>query len=390
MIKFLKCKENLETCDLEKYLEQSGIKVLKKYKLTGIFKVDIPENKGIQIQTKHDIQSLVEGATIDEVYDDFPVEALLSEAIPQIEADKVWQEFHVQGEGRILGICHTGIDSSHVDFNGRIVATQDFTGEGDYDGHGHGTHVASIAAGSGQFSKGQYKGVAPKASLVIAKGLNSRGQGTAEAIVDSLEWLHDKNVHAINLSLGGQAQKGVRDIILVTCEALVERGIPVFCAAGNGGPNASTISTPGISPKVIAIGAIDDTNHVARFSSRGPTLSGYKKPDVVAPGVNVIAARAKNTSMGTPIDDHYTQASGTSMATPLAAGMGLLILQLNPSLTALDLKALMMESAVKLKNTNANDVGQGRVDAYTAAQAAEDSRPSNHHSLEPVQVDSES
>ena len=367
MIKFIKVAGPAEFDDLEKALEASGVKVLKKYQLTGIFKVEVPDDHPtLAPLSKQSLQKAVKGLTITEVYDDFPVEAFLDQAVPRTSVDLVWKRFENEGEDMIIGICDTGVDVTHGDLAGRILGTVDFTGEGDFDGNGHGTHCATIAAGDGSRSNGKYRGVAPKAKLYMTKGLNSAGQGSASSIVDGIEWLHEKGVHVISLSLGGTAQPGVKDILQITCEAAVDAGIAVFCAAGNSGPGERTIATPGVSTKVITVGASDDNDKVAGFSSRGPTVDGYEKPDVVAPGVNIVAGRSKNTALGRVIDEYYVELSGTSMATPFVAGVGLLMLKANNDLKPEEIKAALENSALDLKTGNDNIEGEGRIDAYAA------------------------
>ncbi len=200
----------------------------------------------------------------------------------------------------------------------------------------------------------------------MAKGLNSQGQGSASSIADGIDWLHERGVQVISLSLGGTAQAGVKDILQVTCEAAVEAGIAVFCAAGNSGPGERTIATPGVSTKVITVGASDDQDHIADFSSRGPSVDGFEKPDVVAPGVKIIAGRSKNTALGTIINDYYVELSGTSMATPFAAGTGLLILKAHNGLKPGELKARLEGYALGLHTGSGNIEGKGRIDAYAA------------------------
>jgi serine protease AprX len=367
MIKFIKCAEPAEWDELEKSLEGSGAKVLKKYKLSGVFKIEIPDEQvGRSPLSKQSIQTMVKGLTVTEVYDDFPVKAFLDEAIGRTSVDLVWKRLTNEGEGMVIGICDTGTDVTHGDLAGRILGTADFTGEGDFDGNGHGTHVATIAIGDGSRSNGTYRGAAPKAKMYSAKGLDSQGQGSASSIADGIEWLYEQGVNIISLSLGGTAQPGVKDILQVTCEAAVDQGIAVFCAAGNSGPGERTIATPGVSTKVITIGASDDNDRVADFSSRGPTVDGFEKPDVVAPGVNIIAGRAKNTALGRLIGDYYVELSGTSMATPLAAGIGLLLLQAHNGLAPGELKARLESYALDLRTGNDNIEGEGRIDAYAA------------------------
>jgi len=367
MIKFIKCAEEAAFEQMAKALENSGVKVLKKYQLTGLFKIEVPDDHPTLMKaSKQSLQKAVKGLTVTEVYDDFPVKALLDQAVPRASVDLVWKRLKNEGEDMVIGICDTGVDVTHGDLAGRILGTADFTGEGDFDGNGHGTHCATIAVGDGSRSNGKYRGAAPKAKLYMTKGLDSVGQGSASAIVDGIEWLHERGVHVISLSLGGIAQANVKDILQMTCEAAVEAGIVVFCAAGNSGPGERTIATPGVSTKVITVGASDDDDNVASFSSRGPTVDGDEKPDVVAPGVNIVAGRSKNTALGRVVDDYYVELSGTSMATPFAAGIALLMLEANGDLKPEEIKAALENTALDLKTGNDNVEGEGRIDAYAA------------------------
>jgi serine protease AprX len=145
----------------------------------------------------------------------------------------------------------------------------------------------------------------------------------------------------------------------------MEQGILVLVAAGNAGPAAYTVGSPGCAQQVITVGACDEMGHVASFSSRGPTGDGRVKPDLVAPGVEIVAARAANTSMGTVVSKYYTAASGTSMATPLVAGLCGLLLEAEPELNPLEIKERLMDTAVSL-GASGYAQGDGRVDAWRA------------------------
>jgi subtilisin family serine protease len=158
----------------------------------------------------------------------------------------------------------------------------------------------------------------------------------------------------------------------------------VFCAAGNSGPGARTIATPGVSTQVITVGASDDRDQVADFSSRGPTVDGFEKPDIVAPGVKIIAGRAKNTALGPIIQEYYIEISGTSMATPFAAGTGLLILKAHPNLKPTELKARLEGHALRLNTGSGNIEGKGRIDAYAAITGTQP-RPEPEIPVDPPQ-----
>ena len=244
---------------------------------------------------------------------------------------------------------------------GRIAAMQDFTGEGTRDNHGHGTHVAGIAAGGGS----RYRGVAPEALLYAAKVLHGDGSGYMSEVIAGLEWAVQQRVKVINLSLGGVGPCDGSDALSTACDAAVDQGVMVCVAAGNYGPGASTVGPPGCARNVLTVGACSTQDVIPSFSARGPTSDGRVKPDVLLPGVDIVACRAQNTSMGMPVDALYAKASGTSMATPHAAGLAALLLQAFPDLTPAQLKERLMNTAKDL-GQDANAQGKGRADAYQA------------------------
>lgn len=362
MIKFIRLDKDISAEELAKQVQSSEIKILKKYKLTDLIKIELPDDKEHTIES---IDAMIKPLKCKEVYDDFDVHHCLDVAVPLVGVNLVWERPNF-GEGTVIGICDTGVDKDHPDLAGRILGTADFTGEGDFDGNGHGTHVSTIAIGDGTKSNKKYSGAAPKAKMYMAKGLASDGSGSASSIADGIDWLAEQNVDVISLSLGGPAQPGIIDVLQQMVNAAVDQGIAVFVAAGNSGPDERTISTPGVSLKVITIGASDDNDQVAEFSSRGPTVDGFEKPDVVAPGVGIIAGRAKGTSLGKIIDNFYAELSGTSMATPLAAGVGLLILKEHPGLSPVDVKARLEGHAKDLGTGQDIIEGEGRIQALEA------------------------
>lgn len=318
--------------------------------------------------TSEAIDRLAADPDVVKIYQDLPVHAYLDAAVPHVEAPRLWDD-GFKGEGVRIAIVDTGIDPTHPDFEGRIAEMTDFTGEGTVDQHGHGTHCASIAAGSGAASSGLYRGAAPAATLYTAKVLRSDGQGMMSDVMAGVEWAVDQGVQIVSLSLGGSGPCDGSDALSEMCDAAVQAGLVVCVAAGNDGPAAYTVGSPGCAREVITVGAASDLDRIASFSSRGPTLDGRTKPDVVAPGVEIVAARAAGTAMGTVVNDYYTTASGTSMATPLVAGVCALLLQALPSLTPAEVKARLMNNAVDLGEA-ANTQGSGRIDAWAAFENA--------------------
>ncbi|HPZ06942.1 MAG TPA: S8 family peptidase [Candidatus Eremiobacteraeota bacterium] len=186
----------------------------------------------------------------------------------------------------------------------KITAWVDFVNNRSvpYDDGGHGTHVAGDAAGSGTLSDGKYRAFAPDANIIGLKVLGTSG-GKTSHVVKAINWAvenKDKyNIKVINMSLGHKAQHYAEDPTDIAVEAAVKAGITVVVAGGNDGPEPGTICAPGDSPFAITVGAIDDKNTPDRsddtltpFSSRGPTPDGLVKPDILAPGENIIAPLA--------------------------------------------------------------------------------------------------
>lgn len=280
------------------------------------------------------------------------------------------------GAGVTIAIVDTGI-APHPDFDGRLVAFKDFVkGQTSfYDDNGHGTHCAGDAAGNGLMSGGVYKGPAYEANLVGVKVLDRSGSGSFSTIIAGVQWCIDNkalySIDIISMSLGGTASVSyVDDTVCQAVEAAWNAGIVVFVAAGNEGPDPGTIGTPGIDPVIITVGATYDVqtpsssdDYVVSFSSRGPTIDGLTKPDIVSPGTYIMST--KNDKNGRWLKGYYQDMSGTSMATPIAAGIGALILDAFPNYTPDQVKSKLMSTAIDLGDI-ANNQGAGLVDAYAA------------------------
>jgi len=310
-------------------------------------------------------QEMAAEESIVQVWEDLPVHTLLDVSAKKIHAPQLWQA-GITGMHVKVAVVDTGIDAEHPDFAGRIVATMDFSGKGTtQDGNGHGTHVAGIVAGSGAASSGTYRGIAPDASLYIAKALTDDGSGHMSDVIAGLEWAVQQKVQVINLSLGSDESCDGSDALSTVCDEIVERGIVVCVAAGNAGPAMGTVGSPGCAHKVITVGASTDNDQVASYSSRGPTQDGRVKPDLCFPGSGIIAARAAGTAMGTPQGKYYTAASGTSMATPHCSGAAALLLQAFPQASPEEIKERLFYHAFNL-GVAPNIQGHGRPDLVAA------------------------
>ena len=320
-----------------------------------------------------EVMALTDVEEIEYIWLDEPVHICLDRSVPAIGVPEVWAAGY-RGAGVKVAIVDTGIDPDHPDLAGRVAGGESFVG-GDYrDENGHGTHVAGIIAGSGAASGGRYRGVAPEATLYVARVLDRDGSGAMSGVMAGVEWAVDQGVQVINLSLGGAGSSDGQDALSLTCNAAVAQGIVVCVAAGNAGPGAKTIGAPGAAADVITVGAVDRQDAVARFSARGPTADGRDKPDVCFPGVGIVSTRAAGLSPGEPVDEHYTAISGTSMATPHASGVAALLLQAVPTLTPAEVKRALMDTALDLGEARTAQ-GTGRARAALAFKAVKGETP---------------
>lgn len=321
----------------------------------------------------NDIAGLSDENDVEFIWLDEEIHTCIDRSLPAIAMPAVWNAGY-RGTGIKIGVVDTGIDRTHPDFAGRIVDGASFVGSDYQDDNGHGTHVASICAGSGAAQSGTYTGVAPEAHLYVAKVLDQGGSGAMSGVMAGVEWAVERGVQVINLSLGGSGSSDGQDALSLTCNAAVAQGIVVCVAAGNEGPTARTVGSPGAAADVITIGATDRRDRMASFSSRGPTRDGRNKPDVCFPGVDIVAARATGTTMGSPLGDRYTASSGTSMATPHAAGLAALLLQARMGSLPTQIKQALMETALDI-GADLNSQGSGRARADHALAAIRGDTP---------------
>ncbi|MFN0121581.1 MAG: S8 family serine peptidase, partial [Blastocatellia bacterium] len=330
----------------------------------------------------------------------------------------------LEGEDIGLAVIDSGVDSAHKllipagDYPG-VIYNRDFTGSGiSGDPYGHGTHVASMAAGGKKLSGGLYRGLAPATRIINLRVLNDQGQGAASAIIAALDWCiankAAQNLRVINMSLGTIASDSWRrDPLCLAARRAHNAGIVVVAAAGNDGKDVSgrkiygAIHSPGIDPSVITVGAantfgttVRSDDQVTTFSSRGPTR-GYVigengnrvydnliKPDLVAPGNKIIGAsssgpgsgrnrlRTENPRLTADLKDKVNPEeslmflSGTSISAPIVAGAAALLLQANPALTPNLVKAILMYTAQPLAGANMFEQGAGLLNVEGAVRVA--------------------
>ena len=290
----------------------------------------------------------------------------MNQARNDIHCDSAY-EWGITGKGVGVAVLDTGL-YPHADFDSRIVGFHDSVHHrlSTYDDNGHGTHIAAIIGGSGISSNGRYRGVAPGCSLIGVKVLDERGNGFASDVVAGLSWIRrhcaEYNIRIVNISVGSLSRKDMTEnsILVRSVDAAWDDGLVVVVAAGNHGPAPMSITTPGISRKVITVGCSDDYKEVdvlgsrmVDYSGRGPTLASVCKPDIVAPGCKI------KSCCNQPA--RYMVKSGTSMSTPLVSGAIALLLERFPWMTNKDVKLRLMERAVDLGLPH-NQQGWGLLD----------------------------
>ncbi|WP_329184822.1 S8 family serine peptidase [Actinacidiphila glaucinigra] len=299
---------------------------------------------------------------------DGKVRAVLDRSTGQINAPTAWKAGY-EGQGVKVAVLDTGVDAGHPDLAGRIAEAKDFSGSANTVDHfGHGTHVASTVGGTGAASSGTRRGVAPKADLLIGKVLGDDGSGSESQVIDGMEWAAGEHARIVNMSLGADIETDGTDSMSQALNALTaSTGTLFVVAAGNAGPGLSTVGSPGAADAALTVGAVDRDDSLADFSSRGPRFGDKAvKPDVTAPGVGIVAARAAGTTMGDPVDAHYISASGTSMATPHVAGAAALLAQEHPDWTAEQIKDALISTSRTVSGTKVTEQGGGRIDLAQA------------------------
>ena len=333
------------------------------------------------------------------------LEVQMEDVVPIHGVDLVWQDTGYTGAGVTMAIIDTGIDANHSGLDDldddnstndtKVIAFFDAVNNPGatngseihpYDDNGHGTHCAGITAGTGAPTF-QHVGVAPHANLVGVKVLSGGGSGTYAQVMAGMQWTvekrHEFNIRAASMSLGGPAVSewttSEQESVNRMANEMMRAGVAIFIAAGNSAFSAQ-IGTPGSAEDAITVGALDKDTAIAVYSSQGPTEEGRIKPNLAFVGSSVNAPDA-NTG------DGYVALSGTSMATPGAAGLGVLMFQANPDLSPFDVKNIMQETSTYRqchymlanepcaedlipKNRQNNVYGHGHVNAQPAVEEA--------------------
>ena len=277
--------------------------------------------------------------------------------------DTAWAQTGYDGSGTTVAIIDTGIDGNHSGlddqdddpstYDPKIIAFYDPVNNPSltngtevfpYDDQGHGSHCAGTTAGTGAPTY-DHPGMAPQASLVGVKVLDEGGSGSFATVMAGMEWTVEKryeyNIRAASMSLGGPGAiewtSSEEDSVNRYANEMVRAGIALFIAAGNSAVSAQ-IGTPGSAEDAITVGALDKDSSIAIYSSQGPTEEGRIKPNIAYVGSDVMSVAANS-------GDGYVAFSGTSMATPGAAGVAALMLQANPDLSPFDIRNILQETS---------------------------------------------
>lgn len=287
----------------------------------------------------------------------------------QLRIPEVRRVFGLTGRNVRVGVIDSGADGAHPDLAGKVERFRDLVNGNAhaYDDNGHGTHCAGTIAGGA--ASGRAIGVAPGVRLTICKAFDAHGAAGKERLLAAMQYIadpdgdpatHDQPAVCSCSWFGGGSRKFLYE---ATRAWVAARILPVF-AQGNTGPGPSTTWIPGGYLESFAVGAVDQRDRIAEFSSRGPIFwdgVAHVKPDVVAPGESITSAMPGGG---------YQALSGTSMATPHVAGAAALLFEAEPALTLGQLREALEGTAVELGEPGKdNSYGSGRLDLFRALQS---------------------
>ena len=365
----LKSHKSMKDKIISLFDEKLRSKIVFSGEFFGIFNglciKNIPENFVEKIKSLNFVK---------DVFPNYHLKFCLDESVPLINAPQVWKLYdkygnNIRGSGVRIAILDTGMDYNHPDLADSYVMGYDFVNNDTdpMDDNGHGTHVAGILAGNGISSNERYVGVAPDADLYVYKILDDEGNAGFEEFIKGIEAAIDPNndsdpsdhVDIISLSFGTDQPGKPNDEISSKIDEVVDMGVVVVAAAGNGGPGAQTITSPGAALKAITVGSVSKSKYISITSSRGPINDSgvfHIKPDVVAPGIDITSTR---------LGGGYVSKSGTSMATPHVAGAAALLLQVHPDWTPAMIKNELESTAEDLGATGKdNTYGSGLINIF--------------------------
>ncbi|WP_234018600.1 MULTISPECIES: S8 family serine peptidase [unclassified Streptomyces] len=305
-------------------------------------------------------------AGVDEVWLDAKAKATMAETNAQIGTPQVWKAGGT-GAGVRVAVLDSGVDPTHPDLLKRVVASRSFVeGQEVVDRNGHGTHTSSTVAGTGAASGGKERGVAPGADLIVGKVLGDDNTGYNSGIIAGMEWAaRTEHAKVINMSLGTAAWHTQDDPVSQAVNKLsAETGALFVIAAGNAGNSPYSVSAPGTADAALTVGSVDSSDVLAWNSGAGPRLKDDGlKPDLTAPGVDVLAARSQYMTEG---EGYYITASGTSMAAPHVTGAAVLLAQKHPEWTGRQIKDALMSTSAPTPAYTPYQAGAGRLDVAAA------------------------
>ncbi|WP_157984728.1 S8 family serine peptidase [Lentzea terrae] len=349
--------DDAHTPEIPLLVESNGArtlgKITRELPTVGLSAVATPKNKAAELFDKADA---------GKIWLNGKVQPSLDVSVPQVGAPAAWQAGHT-GAGATVAVLDTGYDPKHPDLAGIVKGEKDFTGEGIVDNVGHGTHVASTVAGRGA----KYTGVAKGADLLIGKVCQTGGC-RFDAILAGMQWAADSGAEVVNMSLGGGPGDGVSDPLEIALNRLsAEKGTLFVVAAGNYGQR-TPVSSPASADAALAVASVNKQDRYSTFSQPGPRLKDYAvKPDIAAPGEDIVAARAEGTLADRAVGEHHARLSGTSMATPHVAGAAAILAAQHPDWTGRQIKAALMGSATPIDATIYQQ-GAGRLDVGRASR----------------------
>ncbi len=264
-----------------------------------------------------------------------------------LQAEEVWGT--ADGEGQVIAIVDTGVDGEHPDLAPHLVEGHAARGtDPTHDGHGHGTHVAGIAAAVAGDGFGT-AGLAHRAAIMPVKVIDDDGLGYASDVAEGVLWAVDHGATVINMSLAGTQRSSVLEAAI---SHAVDQGVVVVAAAGNAFRDGNPAIHPASHPEVIAVASLSDRDSRSAFSSVGDWV------DIAAPGTSILSARPGGV---------HGFASGTSMAAPLVAAAAALLLQADEELTNLDVAEVLRDTAVDIGAQGWDEeFGEGRIDVLAA------------------------
>ncbi len=276
----------------------------------------------------------------------------------QVDIETAWE--HTRGEGVTIAILDTGVDLDHPDLQDNLVAGWDFIDNDDEpdDENGHGTHVAGIAAATGENGIG-IAGAAPEAKIMPVRVLNADGAGDDEVIADGIDWAVEHGADVINLSLGesgfiSRLTKG--GALNPAIRRATAEGVVVIAAAGN---DNDTKRNYRVGVDVIVVNATNELGQLANFSNTGDARA------VSAPGTRILStAPLEPTTIWSDGSDGWEQLDGTSMAAPLVAGVAALLLSAGAEPDEVD----DLLDAVARNPAERNELGAGVIDAGASVE----------------------